>query len=384
MSQHHRPQRGLSLIEALIAVALLGIIGVAVISAVMTAVRSDGQHRSRSTAAVAARNYADALDAAPYADCASTAQYGPGVLGLDQTNSTITVDSVRYWNGSALPTVAEPSAAAWAAAFPPSCTTDRGLQRITYTARSAAGGSTSNVTRSVIKRFNGSLPEPVPDPPPGGRLCRLSTSTNTSSTWVNEFAGRQGTNYSTGSEANELNILYLAGSRRYSYLKFGVAANTVCDDGSTLPVNATILAAELRLYTFNIGGGPTCGAGSCWHVMERTRGAWTESTLTWNNQPCPTGYGQSCQPGDTASTILFEHGTGAFNWGARYQRIRSAQLLDDVRAFYASPTNNHGWVIKEACAQTYGKACGSVSPGFQMRSSRASQVEQRPTLFVYY
>jgi len=41
-------------------------------------------------------------------------------------------------------------------------------------------------------------------------------------------------------------------------------------------------------------------------------------------------------------------------------------------------------VIKEACAETYGKACGSISPGFQMASSRAATVTQRPTLTVFF
>ncbi|MEI2637749.1 MAG: hypothetical protein V9F03_01935 [Microthrixaceae bacterium] len=55
-----------------------------------------------------------------------------------------------------------------------------------------------------------------------------------------------------------------------------------------------------------------------------------------------------------------------------------------MKSFYASPSTNYGWVIKEACAQTYGKACGSATPGFQMRSSRSSDVAQRPTLTVWY
>jgi len=64
--------------------------------------------------------------------------------------------------------------------------------------------------------------------------------------------------------------------------------------------------------------------------------------------------------------------------------VQAPQLISDLQSFYNSPSSNHGWVIKEACAETYGKACGSISPGFQMASSRAATVIQRPTLTVFF
>ena len=83
-----------------------------------------------------------------------------------------------------------------------------------------------------------------------------------------------------------------------------------------------------------------------------------------------------------ASTILFQH--GAWQGAPAYQRIQSPQLLSDVKGFFDGSLTNAGWVIKEACAETYGKACGSVTPGFQMASSRAANVAQRPTLTVWF
>ena len=380
---------GFSLLEVLVSVVILGIVGTAIIGGVYTLVRTDGQQQSRSEASVVARNYADALDAGPYRDCAVPADYSAQSLGLTlPSTATVTVTAVTYWNGTAPPSGANPTAAQWATAFGTTCSTDQGLQRITYQVRSTAGATESTTTRSALKRFNGSLPEPPEDPPPGGRKCVLSATSNVASTWVNEAAWAQGTNYSTGSGSQELNILYLAGTRRFSYLRFDVAANKVCDNGVTLPTGANIYGAEVRLYTFNIGGGPACGLQACWHVMERVRATWDQSTLTWANQPCPkvpvVDYGRSCQPGDVPSTILFQHGTGALDWSPRYQRIQSPQLTSDVQSFFSSPGTNFGWVIKEACAVTYGKDCGSVTPGFQMASSRATNVLQRPTLTVYF
>ena len=385
-SRRHRDARGIALIETLVAIVVLGLAGTAVLAAVLTAVRSDGQQRSLSQASVTSRNYDDALTDAPYSDCATPAAYSPTTIGFDEgIATTLTVDSVTFWNDQPLPTNADPTPAQWATAFATACTTDPKLQRVTYTVTSRLGGTNTTMTRSVLKRFNGSLPEPEPDPPPGGRKCEISDRTRVKSTWVNQDLIRRDTNYSSGSGSGELNILYLDGTRRFSYLKFDIAPNVTCDNGGTLPTGATILAAEVRLYTYNIGGFPACGANSCWHVMEKVRGTWDESTLTWNHQPCPaTPLGASCKADNTASTTLFEHGTGAFNWSARYQRVRSAELLAEVQGFYANPSTNYGWVIKEACAVTYSKACGSATPGFQMRSSRFPGASQRPTLVVYY
>ena len=40
-------------------------------------------------------------------------------------------------------------------------------------------------------------------------------------------------------------------------------------------------------------------------------------------------------------------------------------------------------MIKEACAITYGKACGDISPGFQFRSKYGAASE-RPALELVY
>jgi hypothetical protein len=196
-------------------------------------------------------------------------------------------------------------------------------------------------------------------------------------TWVDEFGGRKDDNHATSAE---MNILYLAGSRRFSYLQFNIAPGATCDEGDSLPAGIDIKGARVRLYTFNVGGSPACGANSCWHALERVGAAWSGTSLTWRNQPCPTGYGESCASGGAPGT-LFEHGTN--NRTAAYQYVEGPGLLNEVRSSYASPTTDHGWVIKEACSVTYGKACGTISPGFQFRS-KGGPPDERPALIVVY
>ena len=63
---------------------------------------------------------------------------------------------------------------------------------------------------------------------------------------------------------------------------------------------------------------------------------------------------------------------------------RDPASVADVRGFFDGSLTNGGWVIKEACAETYKKACGSGTPGFQMASSRAANADQRPRLTLWF
>lgn len=73
-SSHHE-QRGLVLIETLVAAALLSIIGVITLAAVFTTIRGSALHRQLANAEIAARNYADALVNGPYVPCAQASDY---------------------------------------------------------------------------------------------------------------------------------------------------------------------------------------------------------------------------------------------------------------------------------------------------------------------
>ena len=360
-------------------VILLGMVGVALMSGFAVAAKSQSIHRASAVNTVVVRNAAAALLATDYRPCGSVSGYNGSVSFTAPLGSTWSISKVELWTVGSNP--AAFSVRSCSSTDPVgSATGDPGLQRITFSATSTVTGRAATRTRTVVKRFDGAYQEPATDPLPGGSICTISATSQVDTTWVDEFAGQQGTNHSSD---DHMDILYLAGSRRYAYLHFNIAAGAQCDEGTTLPATADIKSARLRLYTYNIGGLPACGANSCWHALERVRSTWTASTLKWNNQPCPTGYAASCETGGAASPILFEHGTGALNWGARYQYIEHPRLLTDVRAFFTAPATNFGWVIKEACAETYGKACGDISPGFEFRAKSAAASE-RPSLELVY
>ncbi len=372
--------------EALIAVLLLGLVVVGLLGGYAAVIGAGETDRAAAANTAVTRRAASELSAAAYVTCGSVAAYDSVLQTAytPPTGSTAHVTAVDVWNlGTTPPTFGASCNPATAARTSGG---DSGLQRVTFATTSVRGKHTVRATRTILKRFDGSYPPPVASPAPGGHTCTISPgggSSQVDSNWVDQFHG--GTVHAGD---NEMDILYLNGTRRFSYLKFKVDASSVCDEGGTLGAGHTILTARLHLYTFNIGGLPACGANSCWHALERVRAAWNPSTLTWNNQPCPNGGAvnlPSCRA-DGAKGVEFEHGTGALNWSARYQDIEAPQLLQDVKDFYANSAVNFGWVIKEACdggAGPYNHACGDISPGFQFRTKTASGT-QAPRLEVVY
>jgi hypothetical protein len=84
----------------------------------------------------------------------------------------------------------------------------------------------------------------------------------------------------------------------------------VAFDLTTLPVDAIIESAELRLY-FN---GHYAGVNTV--DVGQVEGAWDETTLTWNNQPTIAWTGPSAEVGDAAADISWDVTEMARNWHA--------------------------------------------------------------------
>ena len=123
-------------------------------------------------------------------------------------------------------------------------------------------------------------------------------------------------------------------------------------DFSTIPSGATINSATLRLY---IPPWNHCGIDGT-HNVHRIEGEWTETGVTWNNQPSinPT-------PTDSKST-----GTATNVW-------IEWDVTSDVQDFVGD-TYNYGWMVKYAEEGTAGKCV--------LYASRESSPE--PELVVEY
>jgi type II secretory pathway pseudopilin PulG len=119
--------RGDTLLELVIAVAIMGVAMVAVLGAVVTAVVMSDTHRKQATAGAYARDYAEAIQTTVagggYVACAGPSAYATPAGFSVPTGYTASIvsGSIAYWNGTA-----------WQA----TCTTDSGLQRLTTQVRS--------------------------------------------------------------------------------------------------------------------------------------------------------------------------------------------------------------------------------------------------------
>ncbi len=115
----------------------------------------------------------------------------------------------------------------------------------------------------------------------------------------------------------------------------GVVRGVVDFDLSMIPAGATLISASLSLYAwdmFNATGfgqhSPLSGSNMCW--LERITSPWTETTVTWNNQPTTTQVNRVMLPASTAPT-------------QNYTNINLTTLVNDM---LANPATSHGLMLK--------------------------------------
>ncbi|HEX5407872.1 MAG TPA: type II secretion system protein [Pseudonocardiaceae bacterium] len=141
--------RGETLLELLIAIAIMGVVMVAVIGGLATVVRVSDIHRKQATAGAYVHDYAEAIEnlvagggattTGGYVNCATTTTYVlpssqfPVPVGYNRPS----VDSVRYWTGSG-----------WSSTCP---SPDTGLQQLTVAVSTVDGRVDENLVIVVRK-----------------------------------------------------------------------------------------------------------------------------------------------------------------------------------------------------------------------------------------
>jgi Tfp pilus assembly protein PilV len=95
-------ERGETLLELIIAIAILGVGVIAIVSGISVSIMATDTHRKQAIAGTTARSYAEFLEnaaaqAGGYIDCAGVGTYPPYA---PPTSFTASVTAVKYWNGS--------------------------------------------------------------------------------------------------------------------------------------------------------------------------------------------------------------------------------------------------------------------------------------------
>jgi hypothetical protein len=164
------------------------------------------------------------------------------------------------------------------------------------------------------------------------RTCVLTASPATTSV-VADTEVRQsntGTNYGTQST---MTITSSGTANRRAYIWFDM---TACDP--VIPATATVRLATLRLY-------PTVLPSVCQtYDIFAAKQAWTETAITWANQPFGTTLNA---PASGTRTDSFDAGTptGCENRTTGVYTV-GATVTGDVAAVVAGQAANAGWMIR--------------------------------------
>lgn len=125
-----RRDSGETLIEILAAVVIIGLAGVAIVTAMTVSIRLSDYHRKQATSSAILHNYAEKL-AAAYLPC-SAANSQPYTLPA-QSGFGTPVIVVAYWTGTAFGTTSCPPGG------------DPGVQRVTLTVTSTDNRVSDNI-----------------------------------------------------------------------------------------------------------------------------------------------------------------------------------------------------------------------------------------------
>lgn len=141
-------ERGFSLAEILVAIAIVGIAFTAILGGLTTSITASAYQRKEATADAVVRSAGEWVKDSvknPYANCAGLGTYSLAGLSVPSGYS-VAIASVEYWSP-----IHPPISGGYAVGFQASCPTpDNGMQRITIVAISSDGQTTEKV--QVIKR----------------------------------------------------------------------------------------------------------------------------------------------------------------------------------------------------------------------------------------
>jgi type II secretory pathway pseudopilin PulG len=137
---HPANDQGETLIELIIAIAIMGIAVVAIVSGIATSILMSDVHRKQATAGAYVRDYAEKVESyvagTGYTPCASASTYTPSTVGFAVPSGgySATASAAQSWNGSA-----------WVA-----CSADNGYQKVMLTVSN--GGRASESLNVILRR----------------------------------------------------------------------------------------------------------------------------------------------------------------------------------------------------------------------------------------
>ena len=196
------------------------------------------------------------------------------------------------------------------------------------------------------------------------RTCTI-TATPTATTAVSDTVVRQGSATSNFGTITTVNVASGNAVNQRTYVRFDL---TLCNP--TIPTSATIRVATLRLFVSAMPA--VCRTLDLFPVTA----SWTETVMTWNNQP----FGTTINNPPTASrTGTFDIGTpvGCQN-RTNSSYVVGGTVTSDVSSFISGGSTNFGWMIRDDVE-------GSATTRTETFSAKQlGTVPQEPQLVITY
>ena len=195
--------------------------------------------------------------------------------------------------------------------------------------------------------------------------CTLSGTTGTSASERDSYVDENAPTTNNGT-AVTMNSQSRSNRNRRSYVSFDL---TTC--APNLPSSATVVNATLRLWVTAMPAA-TCRTEDVFAVTS----AWTESAITWNNQPFGAGINSPASGTRTDSVTV---GSGAGCTIGSVAQYVPWNVTANVTSFASGSTTNFGWMIRDDVE-------GANGSGFTVTfsTSDAGSIPQAPQLTVTY
>ena len=195
--------------------------------------------------------------------------------------------------------------------------------------------------------------------------CTLSGTTGTSASELDSYID-ENTPTSNYGGATTMNSESRNNRDRRSYVSFDL---TTC--APNVPSSATVTSATLRLWVTAMPAA-ACRIEDVFAVSS----AWTESAITWNNQPFGTAINNPASGTRTDSVTV--GGGGGCTIGSVGQYV-PWNVTANVASFVSGSSSNFGWMIRDDVE-------GASGSGFTVTfsTSDAGSIPQAPQLIVTY